>query len=206
MYTLAIIDDEPLIQLGIHSLVHYQELSLSPCDFVHTGQDALALIYNQKPDIVLLDISLPGIDGLNIIQQVQQTADALPIFILLTNMDDFSYVQAALRLGVLDFITKIEVTEDVLNAALQKAICKIASSKTNASTKELSSSPSFRNTKNIFFSKLLNDSYSNHPEENLKKELTQYGFLNPIYTSIYFRLTNISAEQHPNNALHSRTH
>ena len=109
MYTLAIIDDEPLIQLGIHSLVHYQELSLSPCEFVHTGPDALTLIHSQKPDIVLLDISIPGIDGLSIIRQIRKTANELPVFILLTNMDDFSYVQTALRLGVLDFITKIEV-------------------------------------------------------------------------------------------------
>lgn len=195
MYTLAIIDDEPLIQLGIHSLVHYQELSLSPCEFVHTGPDALTLIHSQKPDIVLLDISIPGIDGLSIIRQIRKTANELPVFILLTNMDDFSYVQTALRLGVLDFITKIEVNEELLNSVLNKAIRKVDAIRKNTSVESVPCNSSYRNSKSILFNQLLNNYFSEQNEINLQDELISYGFPGPAYACVYFRLAEVSPDQ-----------
>lgn len=202
MYKLAIIDDEPLIQLGLHSLVHYEELSLVPCEFVNTGNQALSLIKDRQPDIVLLDIAMPNMDGISIIQHIHRENNHIPVFILLTNYDDFSYAQAAIRLDVSDFITKIEVNETVLNAALQKAILKVQerippfSEKSSVVTDHFCS----RSAKNTFFEKLLNSFFSEQPEIDLKKRLMENDIPGPLYTSIYFRLTNLHREE---NTIHT---
>lgn len=197
MYKLAIIDDEPLIQLGLHSLVHYKELSLVPCDFVNTGNDALALIKEQTPDIVLLDISMPNIDGLDLISRIRQEGGHLPVFIILTNYDDFSYAQAAIRLDVSDFITKIEVNEEILNTALQKAILKVQEKTLPFSEKSsaLNVRSDHWNAKALFFDKLLNHFFSEQTEIDLKAELAANGISGSLYGAVYVRLTGLCREE-----------
>lgn len=197
MYKLAIIDDEPLIQLGLHSLVHYNELSLIPCDFVNTGSDALALIKNQHPDIVLLDIAMPNMDGIDVMRRVQEESSFVPLFLILTNYNDFSYARTALRLGAIDFITKIEVNETVLNTALQKAIQKLH--KQTPPPKESASlsinDVDERNVKNSFFDKLLNHCLPEPDDVALREMLAEYGISGQRFGVVCFRLDGLLPEE-----------
>ncbi len=197
MYKLAIIDDEPLIQLGLHSLIHYKELSLIPCDFVNTGSDALTLIKNQRPDIVLLDIAMPNMDGIDVMRRIQEESSFVPLFLILTNYNDFSYARTALRLGAVDFITKIEVNETVLNTALQKAIQKLY--KQTPPLKEAAalsiSDAEERNTKNSFFDKLLNNCCPELDDVSLRKRLAGYGIYGQRFGVVCFRLNGLLPEE-----------
>lgn len=128
MYRIAVIDDEPLVSLGINALIHHKELNLINCGQAYTGEDGVALILRDEPDIVILDIEMPNMDGLRVIQQTREKTHTPPLFLILTNHSEFNYIQSALRLGVFDFIMKIEINEVYLNEVLAKAIIHLEQS------------------------------------------------------------------------------
>lgn len=188
MYKITIIDDEPLIQMGIHSLIRYKELSLVCCGFANTGNEALALIKRQQPDIVLLDIAMPDFNGIEIIEKIQREMGLDPVFIILTNHGEFSYVQSALRLGVLDFITKIEINEAYLNQTLQRAAARLSERRRqgeNAGAQRLCDSQALLDQ---FFSKLLNNWFADQDDIDLESESKKLDIASPYYGSLYFRL------------------
>ena len=192
MYKLAIIDDEPLIQLGVHSLIKYKELSLIPCPFVNTGLEALQLLREQRPDIVLLDIAIPDLNGLELISTLREEApDYRPVLIILTNHNDFSYVQAALRLGVMDFITKIEINEEYLTCTLKKAISHLEKQHPVLSEAQPARICDNRALLDLFFNKLLNDGFADCDEQTMCKECARMDIFASSYGVCCFTMQRL---------------
>lgn len=187
MYKLAIIDDEALIQLGVNSMVHYKELSLQPCPFVNTGAAAEKLLTEERPDIVLLDISIPDRNGLELIEDLRKTLpDYHPVYIILTNHDSFSYAQTALRLGVLDFLTKIEISESVLNETMKKAIRLLDENEKQEQREENNGGSQM--VMETFFSKLLNGFYTDCDEATFSEVCRGLRIEAKHYGSVYYLL------------------
>lgn len=164
MFKLAIIDDEPLIPIGINSLIQYQKLNLSYCGHANTGTDGLALILEQQPDIVILDIAMPNMDGLSVIEAVRERLELPPLFLVLTNHNEFGYIQKALRLGVFDFIIKIEISGEYLHEILQKAVAHLEQTGRHSSTGSPPEPRSEALTEKFLY-RVLSDWY--HPDEEL---------------------------------------
>ena len=68
MYKLLIVDDEPLVQVGIKSMLNWAELNIEVTGTAVNGQAALKLIEEQSPDIVITDIKMPVMSGLELIR------------------------------------------------------------------------------------------------------------------------------------------
>jgi len=85
------------------------------------GNDAIAQL-DQEPDIVLLDILLPGITGIDVLRQIRAKKNnkELPV-IILSNFDDLTYVEDAKKLGVSAYLVKGNVEIDNIIAAIEKA-------------------------------------------------------------------------------------
>ncbi|GFZ75573.1 hypothetical protein GCM10008018_20480 [Paenibacillus marchantiophytorum] len=105
MYKVIFADDEPFALEGIRLMVEWEELGFEIVEMCENGEEALACIEAYKPDLVVTDIRMPVIDGLELIDRVQK-AGSDPVFIILSGYNDFEYARSALRYGVKHYLLK----------------------------------------------------------------------------------------------------
>lgn len=119
METVLIADDEINIREGLKNIIDWNELGFEVCAEAANGEEALCLILDKKPSLVLLDIRMPKIYGTDLIRMARERGFQ-GRFIILSGYSDFTYAQTAIQYGVDFYITK-PIDED----ELQLAICKI---------------------------------------------------------------------------------
>lgn len=105
MSSILIADDAPIIRSSLLRILSQQGGGFGPVWEAENGEAAVALAQKYKPDIVLLDIKMPGLNGLQAIDLIRK-AQPETKFVMLTAHNDFSYVQKALKLGVRDYLLK----------------------------------------------------------------------------------------------------
>ena len=105
MYKVILVDDEPFALEGIKLMVEWEELGFEIVDMCENGEEALACIEACKPDLVVTDIRMPVLDGLELIDQVQKAGND-PVFIILSGYNDFEYARSALKYGVKHYLLK----------------------------------------------------------------------------------------------------
>ncbi len=119
MYKVLIVDDEVFVRKGLIGLMDWSKLNFEICGEAENGEQALALIERLAPELVIVDIRMPMLDGLELIRQVKTEGAHQPLFVILSGYPDFSYAQQAFRYNVSDYILK-PVDEQELTAALKK--------------------------------------------------------------------------------------
>jgi DNA-binding NarL/FixJ family response regulator len=112
--TVFVVDDHPIVRQGLTLLIN-QETDLSVCGVGEEMHSALRAIQAAKPDILIVDISLNGPDGLELLKNIRITSPRLPVLILSMH-DEAIYAERALRAGANGYIMKQEATEKVLVA------------------------------------------------------------------------------------------
>lgn len=120
---LLIVDDEPILRQGIVNKVRRSGLPLDIVGEAGDGITGLELVRREAPDIVITDIRMPVMDGIEFIEQSLLMNEQL-IFIVVSGYSDFEYAKQALRLGVFDYLLK-PVEDDQLKECLSKIINKI---------------------------------------------------------------------------------
>ena len=121
MFKVLLADDEPLVLIGIQGMIDWGSLGWEVAGTARNGNEALRLIGEVQPDLVLCDIRMPVMDGLELAERCRELDQALPVFIMLTSYEEFSYVKQSMKLGVLDYLVKLELTPQTLEAALRRA-------------------------------------------------------------------------------------
>lgn len=117
---VVIIDDEPWTRGVITKLGQWDRLGLEVVGEATDGETGLALINRVLPDIVITDVRMPRIGGIELVQKLREQGYNVPILII-SGYDDFSYVRSALKLGVTDYILK-PVKAQELNQQLQRCV------------------------------------------------------------------------------------
>ena len=124
MYQLLIVDDEPLVQAGIRSMLNWNEMNIEICGTAMNGQAALKIIEEKSTDIVITDIKMPVMNGLELAKTCRERyGDNCPYFIILTSYEDFQMARDAFSYQVSDYLVTEPyggVEQDVfLNGALK---------------------------------------------------------------------------------------
>ena len=109
-----IVDDHPLFRLGLAALIN-PEQDLATCCEASSSPGALRMMRTCPPDAAIVDISLPGINGIELIKIVKAELPKLPILVL-SMYDEERYALRALRAGALGYLTKSKALGDVLQA------------------------------------------------------------------------------------------
>jgi DNA-binding NarL/FixJ family response regulator len=109
-----VVDDHPIVRQGLALLIN-QEPDLAVCGEAEEMHSALTAIETCRPDILIVDISLNGPDGLELLKNIRITSPRLPVLILSMH-DEAIYAERALRAGANGYIMKQEATEKVLVA------------------------------------------------------------------------------------------
>jgi two-component system response regulator YesN len=115
MIRLIIADDEPIITKGIEKLLDWERLGIEIVGSYNDGQSAWEAIFAIRPEIALLDISMPGMTGLDILKKIKENHfDTAVIFV--SGFQDFEYVKGALLHGAKDYILKPIVRSELLQS------------------------------------------------------------------------------------------
>ena len=113
MYKLCIVDDEKQIREGLKNLIPWENYGIQICGEADNGKDALELIAKTNPEILITDIRMPGIDGIELIKAVRQINDHCKI-VVLSGYDDFELVRQAMRYGAVDYLLKPSSREEII--------------------------------------------------------------------------------------------
>ncbi len=114
---VLIVDDHPIVRQGISQLID-QEPDFDTCGQASSAQQALDLMEVYAPDILLVDISLDGVSGLELIKMLKVRYHMVPVLVLSMH-DETLYAERALRSGAKGYVMKQEATEKVLIAIRQ---------------------------------------------------------------------------------------
>jgi two-component system response regulator YesN len=123
MYRLLVVDDEPFIRKGIVTLISFSELGIGEVMEASNGLDALEKVRSFEPQILLCDINMPKLNGLEFAKIVKEEKPWIKIG-MITGYDYFEYAKQALKIGVEDYILKPVSKQDVYEV-LVKLIKKV---------------------------------------------------------------------------------
>ncbi|KGE19108.1 response regulator [Paenibacillus wynnii] len=106
MMRVMLVDDEPWVLEGLTTMIDWGKYGFEVCGEALSGPDALRLIQELKPDLVLTDIHMPVINGLELITRINELMASPPKFVILSGYDDFKYARIALRQKVNEYLLK----------------------------------------------------------------------------------------------------
>lgn len=114
MYKMMIIDDEIIVAEGIRDTIPWKKYQVDAGAIADNGLTALSLCRTYHPDIILVDIQMPGMNGLDFIEKAQKI---LPnaVFIIISAYEKFSFAQRALELGVRFYLVKPIQEADIID-------------------------------------------------------------------------------------------
>lgn len=102
VFTVLVVDDNKDIVEFLRLLLSHHGLTVL-C--AYSGQECLETVRSRPVDVIILDVMMPGIDGLDVCKELKRTSPSLPV-ILLTAKDDMATRSAAMALGVSEFVAK----------------------------------------------------------------------------------------------------
>jgi DNA-binding NarL/FixJ family response regulator len=115
---VAVVDDQAVIRGGLRMIIDH-ESDLTTVGEAADGAEAVRLVASAAPDVVLMDIRMPGVDGIEATRRILAAdGDTAPAVLVLTTFDDDEYVFGALRAGASGFLLK-DATPDVLVGAIR---------------------------------------------------------------------------------------
>ena len=120
MYRVLIVDDEKMIRMGMKNAIDWKKLGVDGVFTAASGNEALKILKEESPEIMVTDIQMTEMTGLELIKAARESVPELRV-IVLTGFDNFEYARESLRLQVQDFFLK-PIDEDDLFNAIEKQI------------------------------------------------------------------------------------
>lgn len=113
MYQILLVDDEPMVKIALKTLLRWEDYGFSICATASDGKEALDFIDKFHPEIIITDLKMPIMDGLELIKALKKICYPGKILVL-SNYGDYEYVRQALKLGAIDYMLKISLNKDGL--------------------------------------------------------------------------------------------
>ncbi|MBM7571025.1 response regulator transcription factor [Aquibacillus albus] len=123
MYNVLLVDDERMILEGISSIINWEEQKTNLAGTARNGLEAFDFIHEYQPDIVITDITMPGLDGIELLEKAHASFPEIK-WIFLSGYNEFEYAQKAMRYGVKHYLLK-PCNEDTLTSAISDVVREI---------------------------------------------------------------------------------
>jgi len=120
MYKIMLADDEGIVIDSLKFIINKNFKGNCRVEYATTGRSVIELAEKFKPDIAIMDIQMPGINGIDAMKEIRKTNSSV-IFIVMTAYDKFNYAKESINLGVLEYLTK-PVNHTVIVKTLHKAM------------------------------------------------------------------------------------
>ncbi|GAB6929030.1 hypothetical protein JCM10914A_30130 [Paenibacillus sp. JCM 10914] len=119
MIRACVVDDEKLVRKGIITIMPWEKFSIKVVAEASNGLRALEAMAEQPIDLLFTDLTMPEMDGIQLIHAVKEKYPNMQ-FVILTCHPEFEYVQEALRLGAIDYILKTQLENDLMEDVLSQ--------------------------------------------------------------------------------------
>ena len=119
MIRIMIVDDEILVRVGLRSTISWEEFGFALTADAANGMQAIEKFATADPDILITDIRMPGMDGIELIKILKERKTQLKT-IILTNYDNFDYAKQALELGADEYLLKTALDNQTLLPILKR--------------------------------------------------------------------------------------
>jgi len=106
MISVLLVDDEQFVRMGLRNLIDWRSCGYEIIGEADNGEDAFRMIEENRPELVITDIRMPVLDGLELIRRVNEAGHLATKFIIVSGYNEFEYAQQAMRYGVSAFILK----------------------------------------------------------------------------------------------------
>ena len=121
MNRVLLVDDDPIVLIQLRKMIEWDKLNCELVAEAVNGDEAIRLIEQYHPQVVITDISMPGINGVDLIQYLNHRNSKTQV-IAISAFDDFSYVRESLKGGANDYLLKHQLTKPVLEKAIRNAL------------------------------------------------------------------------------------
>lgn len=195
MVKLLLADDEPLVLIGLQSMLKWSDYDIEICGSAHNGQEALDMIGRFSPDLVIADIKMPLMSGLEAMKASREKYGQLPLFILLTSFEEFKFVKEAISYQAVEYLVKIDLTPQTLADAVSKALNRLRELKGESMQKNSFHNPSgMQPFYDRFFVRLLNNMFEDEKQFLLQKQELGLDFSFAAYATCYCEILGINTE------------
>ncbi|OZQ72133.1 response regulator transcription factor [Paenibacillus odorifer] len=120
MYNVMLVDDEPIVKVALRTMIPWEELGYMICATASDGVEALTLVDKFNPHIIITDLKMPNMDGLQLIKELNNRGFAGKILVA-SNHGEYELVREALVLGAVDYMLKISMKTGDLIYLLEKS-------------------------------------------------------------------------------------
>ena len=185
MYKVILVDDDELVHVGLGSLAHFPQWGFEIVDSLTNGKLALESIQKHQPDVVITDMYMPEMNGIQLIREGKKLCPKA-IFVVLSCHNDIDYIKEALQAGAYDYMLKSTIV-DPKNA--EKLMNKIASACGMRNQLSVAGKNTITNEKELILSYLTGQDIS---MDLVRRCLYLYGFdiTNPSFFLSCLRFDN----------------
>ena len=180
MIKLLIADDEPLVQIGIKSMLNWADYNIEVCGTAPNGGIALEMIEEYSPQIVITDIRMPIMNGLELAKVCRETYGRIPLFIILTSYEEFELARQALSYEVVDYLIKLELDPQTLGKSIEKTIERLNQLKASDAVRT-GGRPILQSYLDKFFLRLLHNLFDNEEQFQIQAKDLSLNFDSPCY-------------------------
>lgn len=187
MTKLLIVDDEPLVQIGIKSMLNWEEYGIEVCGTAMNGAAALEMIAEYSPEIVITDIRMPIMNGLELARACREKYGRIPLFIFLTSYEEFQLIKEAMTYEAIDYLIKLELNAGALEEAVKKAITRLENLQATLKNKE-TGRPLLQSYYDKFFLRLLHNLFDTEEQFHLQAKDLKLDFGDACYCAALFEI------------------
>lgn len=203
MIKILIADDEPLALVGIKSMLSWSELGLAEPILASNGEVAMNLIREHRPEIVITDIKMPKMSGLELAKACKEEFGKLPVFIILTNFEDFHLARESLSYEVVDYLVKLELDGSILKEAVNSALTRVEEYNRKHQPPGIANIHMLQ-FKERFFIRLLNNLFESEEQMKLQLKDLNLDLSGSSFAVAYFSFEEINNTDQNHDTLMSR--
>jgi len=185
MYTIIIVDDEEYARNGLKNTVNWNKYSFKVVGVAENGKVAFDLISKFKPNVVLTDIMMPKMNGIELLKQTNARFPQIK-FIMISAYDEFKFAQEAMKYGARGYLLK-PLDEQELSELLNKVVQEIQNGQNITSA--ICNNPDIEDTSKTEEIIALAQKYvnENYDKKIALKDIAEYLYISPAYFSVIFK-------------------
>lgn len=195
MIKLLIVDDEPLVQIGIKSMISWADYGIEVCGTAMNGEAALKLIGEYSPELVITDIKMPIMNGLDLAKTCRDTYGPIPLFIFLTSYEEFQLIKQAMSYQAVDYLIKLELDAKSLTDSVKRALERLENLRASEAYKKEGGRPLLQSYNDKFLMRLLYNLFDSREQFEIQAKDLKLDFTNLSYVAAHGEIYSEKADQ-----------